>query len=351
MKINRKKILVCFGVILILLNFTARYSIAKCPTRMGSVFPQESFLVIAHRGSTIKFPENTIPAFKEALNTDGANSLEVDLSLTKDRKVVLWHDWDPNNPIAMVRQEKGEEGGKFKPYGFSLVKPGLQKKVSELNFSEFVDKHGYKDKITNVKTNLKIPTLQDLIEWAAKQDKLKFLMLKLRVPVDEKYLIPVMVDEIRKAIDHAHPSPRFQFVIFVPHKESLKLVSNQLNNSLFSFDHELPPSGITNYHRFTTVPVAMNFKNIFSSIGFHKYASTSESNLDSWTVYKFILTLDLRLRDNYKKSTSKYIKIITWTFNDEKKIKCLINLGVDGIVTDKPKMLREIALNMGKVLD
>jgi len=54
MKINRKKILVCFGVILILLNFTARYSIAKCPTRMGSVFPQESFLVIAHRGSTIK---------------------------------------------------------------------------------------------------------------------------------------------------------------------------------------------------------------------------------------------------------------------------------------------------------
>jgi glycerophosphoryl diester phosphodiesterase len=264
---------------------------------------------------------------------------------------VLWHDWDPNTPIAIVRQEKGEEGGKFKPYVFSLVKPRSQKKVSELDFSEFVDKHGYKDKITNVKTNLKIPTLQDLIEWAAKQDKLKFLMLKLRVPVDEKYLIPVMVDEIKKAIDHAHPSPRFQFVILVPHKESLKLVSNQLNNSLFAFDHELPPSGITNYHRFTTVPVAMNFKNIFSSIGFHKYASTSESNLDSWTVYKFILTLDLQLRDNYKKSTSKYIKIITWTFNDEKKIKCLINLGVDGIVTDKPKMLREIALNMGKVLD
>ena len=37
--------------------------------------------------------------------------------------------------------------------------------------------------------------------------------------------------------------------------------------------------------------------------------------------------------------------------NKQKKIKCLINLEVDGIVTDKPKMLREIALNMGKVLD
>ena len=331
--------------------FFPHYSVAKCPTRMGSVFPQDFFLVIAHRGSTIKFPENTIPAFKESLSIDGANSLEVDLSLTKDRKIVLWRDWDLNSPIAIVRKKKGEEVAKFKPYGPPIVELRVQKKVSEFDFDEFIDKHGYKDKITNVKTNFKIPTFQDLIEWAVKQDKLKLLILKLRAPIDEKYLIPVMVDEIRKAIDHAHPSPRFQFVILVPHKESLKLVSNQLNNSLFSFDHELPPSGITNYHRFTTVPVAMNFKNIFSSIGFHKYASTSESNLDSWTVYKFILTLDLQLRDNYKKSTSKYIKIITWTFNDEKKIKCLINLGVDGIVTDKPKMLREIALNMGKVLD
>ena len=94
----------------------------------------------------------------------------------------------------------------------------------------------------------------------------------------------------------------------------------------------------------------MNFKNKFSSIGFPRYSSATESKLDPWTVYKFVLTLDLKLRDNYKNATSNYINIISWTFNDEKKIKCLINLGVDGIVTDKPKKLREIALKMGKVL-
>ena len=32
-------------------------------------------------------------------------------------------------------------------------------------------------------------------------------------------------------------------------------------------------------------------------------------------------------------------------------MRCLINLGVDGIVTDKPKALRKIALDMGKILD
>tara|TARA_B100000745_G_scaffold246859_1_gene168897 strand:+ start:508 stop:732 length:225 start_codon:yes stop_codon:yes gene_type:complete len=55
--------------------FFPNYSDAKCPTRMGSVFPQDFFFVIAHRGSTIKFPENTIPAFKESL------SMQMELTL------------------------------------------------------------------------------------------------------------------------------------------------------------------------------------------------------------------------------------------------------------------------------
>jgi len=317
---------------------------------MGSVYPQDFFLVIAHRGSTIKFPENTILAFKESLNTDGANSLEVDLSLTKDKKIVLWHDWDPNSPIAMFRKEKGEKVAKFKPYGPPLVESQVQKRVSEFDFGEFIDKHGYKDKITNVKTNFKIPTFQDLIEWAVKQDKLKLLILRLKAPIDEKYLIPVMFEEIKKTVRILSLSPRFQFVISVSNKEDLKLLRSQDDNFLFSFGRELPSSGIVNYHRFTTVPVAMNFKNKFSSIGFPRYSGSTESNLDPWTVYKFVLTLDLKIRDNYKKATSNYINIITSIFNDEKRIKCLINLGVDGIVTDKPKILREIALNMGKVL-
>jgi hypothetical protein len=96
----------------------------------------------------------------------------------------------------------------------------------------------------------------------------------------------------------------------------------------------------------------MDFKNSFASIGFLAPPSIHEPfTQDPWLVYKYILTLDFRIRDNYKKNTSNYIKIISWTFNDEKKIRCLINLGVDGIVTDNPKMLRRIALDMGKNID
>ncbi|MBN6186111.1 glycerophosphodiester phosphodiesterase [Aneurinibacillus sp. BA2021] len=50
------------------------------------------FLIYAHRGSSIVCPENTLTAFSRAVQ-DGANGIELDVQLTKDRHVVVFHDW------------------------------------------------------------------------------------------------------------------------------------------------------------------------------------------------------------------------------------------------------------------
>ena len=50
-------------------------------------------LVIAHRGDGSTAPENTLPAFKNAW-TAGADGLELDVRLTLDRKLVVFHDRD-----------------------------------------------------------------------------------------------------------------------------------------------------------------------------------------------------------------------------------------------------------------
>lgn len=349
---KRIKFVICFWAVLILLNGTSGFGLAKCPTRMGSVFTPDLFSVIARRGSVTKFPENTIPAFQEALNVDGANSLEVDLSMTRDGKVVLWHDWDPDSPMALVRQERGEAVEKFKPSGPSSGEPTWRKKISELTLAEFRDHYGYQDKITHTRAKVEIPTLQSLMDWAASQDRLKLVLLKLRIPADESRLAPVMLEEIRRIIGGMEPAPRFQWILLTPHKKVLYRVRKQFDEFLFSYDREIPAVGVVNYHGFTTVPSAMDLKNSYASIGFPFPESIPDNpTLDPWLIYKYILTLDFRIRDNYKKSTSNYIKIISWTFNDEKKMRCLINLGVDGIVTDQPKVLRRIALEMGKILD
>ncbi|MBS1855733.1 MAG: glycerophosphodiester phosphodiesterase family protein [Acidobacteria bacterium] len=48
-------------------------------------------VAIAHRGEHLQHPENTIPAFEEAIRA-GADFIEVDLRTTSDGKLVLSHD-------------------------------------------------------------------------------------------------------------------------------------------------------------------------------------------------------------------------------------------------------------------
>lgn len=50
-------------------------------------------IVIAHRGASDIAPENTLAAFREAVRV-GADLVEMDLRLTRDREVVVFHDRD-----------------------------------------------------------------------------------------------------------------------------------------------------------------------------------------------------------------------------------------------------------------
>ena len=47
--------------------------------------------VIAHRGASGNFPENTIPAFEEAIRL-GVEMIEFDVHLTRDGRLLIIHD-------------------------------------------------------------------------------------------------------------------------------------------------------------------------------------------------------------------------------------------------------------------
>ena len=48
------------------------------------------FEIVAHRGVAVDFPENTIPAFQKAIEL-GADAVELDVRLTKDKIPVVFH--------------------------------------------------------------------------------------------------------------------------------------------------------------------------------------------------------------------------------------------------------------------
>ena len=48
-------------------------------------------LLIGHRGYPARYPENTLASFEGAMQA-GCDMIELDVTLTKDRKVVVIHD-------------------------------------------------------------------------------------------------------------------------------------------------------------------------------------------------------------------------------------------------------------------
>lgn len=53
--------------------------------------PPKTPIIVAHRGSSGHAPENTLAAFKRAIE-DGAHAIELDIRLTRDGEIVVFHD-------------------------------------------------------------------------------------------------------------------------------------------------------------------------------------------------------------------------------------------------------------------
>ena len=80
-------------------------------------------LAIAHRGHSIAFPENTLEAYRKAIEL-GVEMIECDVNIARDGKLVMMHDPTLNrttNGTGHVSAATWEEikvldaGGKFKP--------------------------------------------------------------------------------------------------------------------------------------------------------------------------------------------------------------------------------------------
>ena len=97
--------------------------------------------IIAHRGLSALFKENTLDAFKAAYNL-GINSFETDIQLTKDGEMVLVHDYLFNNkPIKEYSLRE------LKRFGFCTLEEllAILDKRSKLNIEIKNDDNIYPD--------------------------------------------------------------------------------------------------------------------------------------------------------------------------------------------------------------
>lgn len=103
----------------------------------------------AHRGFSGKYPENTMLAFKKAIET-GADGIELDVQLTKDGEVVIIHDETidrTTNGKGLVVEYTYEELAKFDASYIFTGQYGFNKIPKLREYFEFVKDF---DIVTNI---------------------------------------------------------------------------------------------------------------------------------------------------------------------------------------------------------
>ena len=98
-------------------------------------YPKDQPIIFGHRGSPSYITENTIPSFEKALE-QGVDGLEFDVRLTRDKKIVIFHD---ANLMRLC---------------------GINMKVKDLTYAELQTHMLKKEK--NQTEETKIPLLDDL---------------------------------------------------------------------------------------------------------------------------------------------------------------------------------------------
>lgn len=295
-------------------------------------------MVIGHRGSPCEEPENTLSSFERAILRDGANALELDLCMTADGEIIIWHDWNPEDSVCQLRRAGLEPGVKYCP-----CFPDEERPVHTWTFQDFIAGHGYKTREDSALIpDIAIPTFAQFMAWAARHDQIKTIFLDIKIPETEITLVPRMLSAIGTVLETYRASARIIFETALP--AVLKAMKACRPDNEYTLDVE-PAAGIViRPRRYSGVRRALRHGNPVATL-MRPHAST----VAPWTTHRRIIAHDLDLRGRHERMTGEHIDLVSFTVNDPGEMRRLISLGVDGIQTNYPARLRMIAEEMGVI--
>lgn len=268
---------------------------------------KEKLDIEGHRGCRGLMPENTIPAMLKALDL-GVNTLEMDIVITNDKKVVVSHEPWFESEITT------------KPDGtFINAGESLQYNIYKMDYDE-VRKYDVGMKPhprfpEQKKMNVVKPLLSDLLDSVANYVTLK----KITAPYfnietkclpagDEKY--------------HPKPAEIVELLMTVIKEKNIedRVIIQSFDFRTLKYLHEKYPAIKTSM--LIEDSDEDFFEDQLKRLGYTpEYYSPNQTLVDDKLV---------------KQCHEKGMKIIPWTVNDEKAFKKLKKMGVDGIITDYP---------------
>lgn len=273
------------------------------------------FDVQGHRGARGLLPENSIPGFLLALDS-GVTTLELDVVITKDKKVIVSHEpWMSANicldSSGNAIQEKDEKKLNIYSLTYDQVKQFDCGLIGNKDFP-------WQKKMSTTK-----PLLSDVI--AAVEYHIKSyasyevdynIEIKSAPSSDKKFHPPIeeFSDLVYKLLDEYIPLERVV---------------------IQSFDFRVLKYWHKRYPQIRLSALVQNTKSIesnLSDLGFKPHVYSPHFKLLS--------------RDKVQYLRSQRIRVIPWTVNEVSDMLSLKGMGVDGFITDYPDRARKYKMTL-----
>lgn len=317
-----------------------------CPLTRRKMKNIPPLLVIGHRGAPAKEIENTIPSFDAAYN-EGANGLEVDLSLTKERIVICWHDWNPNDTASLLREAGFEPFVKYKPHPPDL---GDDIRIPITNLSLQDIKTHFKVKERKGENphpiDANIATLEEFYKWTTDKKRLKYVFFDVKTPQEESELALAVLEKIKEF--HCKYKSKFTIIVETCDRDIFILMKKNFPEFEYCLDIEPRAGIILDPTSFSCVKAAIEHKNKFALA-----LRPRKITVANWTTYRRIMRHDLKMKNLFNAVSKNHTvdKVIAATVSKKNELKCLLKMGIDGIQTDFPERLVKIAEKYGREIE
>ncbi|HZO74628.1 MAG TPA: glycerophosphodiester phosphodiesterase [Ktedonobacteraceae bacterium] len=273
--------------------------------KQSSIFPQlKKPYIFAHQGGELLAPTNTMAAFAMADSIGGSDFLDIDVHMTRDGHLVGIHD------ATVDRTTNGS--GRVDSYTLAE----LQQLDAGYRFQDLQGEYSYRGK------GVRIPALEEVFSAYATKYYLHF-EVKDAYPKDRPSQIEAKLWEL---IQRYHMEKR---VIVASFQQAIVRRFNQLAQGQVVIG-----AGRAEVTRFVLA------HNAYLPVLYRRYSHVLEIPLTSNGI-------NLKKRSLIARAHRLGMEVYYWTIDDVPTMRELIELGADGIFTNRPDLLKGVVEEMG----
>ena len=298
--------------------------------------PASAFDLQGHRGARGLAPENTLAAFAKALAI-GVTTLETDLAITRDGVVVISHDPDLNP--ALVR-----DGGTWLPGRGPAIRSLTLAELARYDVGRVdpASRYGQQWPEQVARDGERIPTLTDVFALVERLEKpVRFNLETKLTPTsgdaapDAQTFARLVLDAVRKAGATARTTIQsFDWRTLVAAKRiEPAIVTACLTAEGGSFDTVRPDAtGRSPWH--AGIAPADHDGSL--------PRMARAAGCAVWSPNHASVT-----RERVDEARALGLRVLPWTVNEPADMARLIDMGVDGLITDYPDRARKVMADKG----